>query len=441
MESFPRGIEVSALHTRCELPGVVGGSTDTTKAVSWDPVPSSHPIVPSDTILLPNAGVFMTLSLKSDLSAFVQEKIVEIIGAALLRDRPPDDVDDSEDVTDVFYTKKFVGLMRSNVQGDIYMDSGSQCNVTPFRHMLKNIKVADSPLRIHGVVDGSTTSATEVGFIGSLMFYYCKDVPVTIISLSQCTRKFRVRFDNAYRDAFDMFTEKGIYRFVNKNGCYIYNVNDPLLPYEESDNIVMALTTSGNSSGRSITKIPINPPFKFRKVSDHGVEESIIDANQVATTHVSLDDVTTKQFIDKLSDTDKKKMGLVYDIFVRLGFPGIATFRKILAEGNYPKFTARDWDNYIRVYGIPAAVIKGRMVRHAPPAIGLIDLAIKHSGKFVVLYGDLMFICDFIYMYDHHIRCDGLHYDHWYRVKEPQGTECGYQGSDRSVYRFRLYCD
>ena len=280
-------------------------------------------------------------------------------------------------------------------RGDIYMDSGSQCNLTPFKEMLTNLRPADHPLTIHGV-NGGTSVANEVGNIGPLVFYVCTDSPVCILSLDKCSEFFRVCFDSANRRGFEVITKEGICRFVPTRGCYVFNVDDTR--YSVSDQ-----TIALPAIAKPTVTFSQSSPTVINVQSDEATHDNDVEQanDSLMESHSAIDELTVHNYKDKLSRVEVKRMKAVETIFHALGQPGLADFRKILmrqpVEHDSLSVTARDWDNYLKVFGVPPTVVKGRMVRQSPPKIDTIDLLIKHADYELTLHGDLMFISSLVF--------------------------------------------
>jgi hypothetical protein len=190
---------------------------------------------------------------------------------------------------------------------------------------------------------------------------------------------------------FEVFTKEGICRFVPMNGCFVFNVNDKRYPINESQ---LALPT--------MTENPSHERSKPDEGDDHRQTNQrtlkFKSPGNLSENHPTINDLTVKNYRDKLNRDEVKRLQVVEYLFHAMGQPGLQAFRRALTrqnmEHNRVQVTSRDWDNYLRIFGVPPTVVKGRLVRQQPPKIGLIDLAIKHAAPEITLHGDLMFVGD-----------------------------------------------
>lgn len=400
----------NSLLSRSMSSGVIDGPTETTNTRSWDPQPTAdfttNMVYDSsdddDSSVEFSSRVMMTTTLDEGMLCHLLSNVLPNDKVRKDHTEDSDEEENDENGDTCVLSKKFVGLTTdASSVNDIYMDSGSQCNITPHRHLLRDIERVETPLRIFGVVEGSQTLAYEAGYIGPMQFYYCDKVPVTVLSLSKCSKMYKITLDTSKYNGFRMYTTQGICEFKRKQGCFVHNLNEGykrLVLATSVKKIVSSspeaeVTTAVNDNG-------IIVPELLKVSDDTGVKQSLNDPNQLQKPDkdATIEDVTVREFADKLTSDEKKRMKKALEFFFRCGIPSMNQFRHMLVAGALgTDVQARDWDNYRKVYGTPAVVIKGRMTRHAPPSIHPIDLSIKSTVQTVTLYGDIMFICDFIH--------------------------------------------
>lgn len=333
-----------------------------------------------------DAKVLMSLvPSKSSCSSQSLLSLDQMLGEATHSSNIKDDDLSCDSVPETTLDSKIVLQLTYAKENDIYMDSGSQCNLTPHRELLVNVRKAKVPLRINGVA--GNTVAHEIGEIGQLSFYVCKEVPVTILSLAKCSKKFRVQFDSANGRGFEVYTKAGICRFTPKNDCFVFNMKDERYAFT-----LLTRTRSMTAPGTDGVMV----------TSGKHVEESVLDESklQTADEDAPIEEFVVKSYKDKLSKDEIRRMKEAYDLFLQFGGPSIKTFKYILSHNRILgiDLTPKDWDNYLKSYGLPPCVVKGRMVRRGASAITSLDLGIKYEGTHITLSGDLMFTCTLIYL-------------------------------------------
>jgi hypothetical protein len=279
-----------------------------------------------------------------------------------------------------------------------YILADNQASISVFKnpYLVKNIRMADSPIRIKGV--GGHLIVDQVAEFGNFgLVYFHRDAPANILCFYDLTVKYDVKFNNEYSDAFIVTTEKGTVKFEPVGKLYVYNTKSGFIKSDNKSSVfcAAAFPGAGDREGKW-GEVGANA-YGTSKITSRSLANGIETQRNTKIAIADENEVLVSTVAENKSRYSKKevmKAELAHDLYLKLARPSVEDFSRMVRDGkilNCP-ITVSDIKRWIEIKGKDLGVIKGRTTRETPNGVEIEPIEAKLADESIILAADIFFI-------------------------------------------------